>query len=460
MKALVLFNVWLPIKKYIQFSKSPIFKSSHYQLYRIFAFMIYPRNFESKIGFDIIRQKLTDLCMSSLGENYVEKIRFLNNADLIERLLNQVNEFKEIISFGQGFPAQDYFDVTPELRRIKIPGMVIELEALFDLKSSLITIFEIIKYFKKTEEEQYPELKKLVAEVQLDASILKKIDTIVDDKGKIKDSASPELKEIRGSLIRKHVSIDQQISKALKYAKSEGWTERDVEPTFRNNRLVIPVSATYKRKLKGFIHDESATGQTVYIEPAEIFDTNNEIRELENAERREIIKILTRFTEFIRPALDDLFGAYRMLGQIDFIRAKARFALQIEANRPILFDKPFLNWVNSRHPLLFLSFKEQKREVVPLNLKLDAKERILIVSGPNAGGKSVCLKTVGLNQYMLQCGMLPAMDEISEAGIFEKIFLDIGDEQSLENDLSTYSSHLLNIKHFVTQSDEKNPVFD
>ncbi len=417
--------------------------------------MIYPRNFESKIGFDIIRQKLTDLCMSSLGENYVEKIRFLNNADLIERLLNQVNEFKEIISFGQGFPAQDYFDVTPELRRIKIPGTVIELEALFDLKSSLITIFEIIKYFKKTEEEQYPELKKLVAEVQLDASILKKIDTIVDDKGKIKDSASPELKEIRGSLIRKHASIDQQISKALKYAKSEGWTERDVEPTFRNNRLVIPVSATHKRKLKGFIHDESATGQTVYIEPAEIFDTNNEIRELENAERREIIKILTRFTDFIRPTLDDLFGAYRMLGQIDFIRAKARFALQIEANRPILFDKPFLNWVNSRHPLLFLSFKEQKREVVPLNLKLDAKERILIVSGPNAGGKSVCLKTVGLNQYMLQCGMLPAMDEISEAGIFEKIFLDIGDEQSLENDLSTYSSHLLNIKHFVTQSDEK-----
>ncbi len=417
--------------------------------------MIYPRNFESKIGFDIIRQKLTDLCMSSLGENYVEKIRFLNNADLIERLLNQVNEFKEIISFGQGFPAQDYFDVTPELRRIKIPGTVIELEALFDLKSSLITIFEIIKYLKKTEEEQYPELKKLVAEVQLDASILKKIDTIVDDKGKIKDSASPELKEIRGSLIRKHASIDQQISKALKYAKSEGWTERDVEPTFRNNRLVIPVSATHKRKLKGFIHDESATGQTVYIEPAEIFDTNNEIRELENAERREIIKILTRFTDFIRPTLDDLFGAYRMLGQIDFIRAKARFALQIEANRPILFDKPFLNWVNSRHPLLFLSFKEQKREVVPLNLKLDAKERILIVSGPNAGGKSVCLKTVGLNQYMLQCGMLPAMDEISEAGIFEKIFLDIGDEQSLENDLSTYSSHLLNIKHFVTQSDEK-----
>ena len=417
--------------------------------------MIYPRNFESKIGFDIIRKKLTDLCMSSLGENYVEKIRFLNNADLIERLLNQVNEFKEIISFGQGFPAQDYFDVTPELQRIKIPGTVIELEALFDLKSSLITIFEIIKYFKKTEEEQYPELKKLLAEVHLDASILKKIDAIVDDKGKIKDSASPELKEIRGSLIRKHASIDQQISKALKYAKSEGWTERDVEPTFRNNRLVIPVSATHKRKLKGFIHDESATGQTVYIEPAEIFDTNNEIRELENAERREIIKILTRFTDFIRPALDDLFGAYRMLGQIDFIRAKARFALQIEANRPILFDKPFLNWVNSRHPLLFLSFKEQKREVVPLNLKLDAKERILIVSGPNAGGKSVCLKTVGLNQYMLQCGMLPAMDEISEAGIFEKIFLDIGDEQSLENDLSTYSSHLLNIKHFVTQSDEK-----
>ncbi len=417
--------------------------------------MIYPRNFEKKIGFDIIRERLVSLCMSPLGEKYVETIRFLKQADQIEKLLNQVNEFKEILSFAEAFPSQDYFDVTYELRRIRIPGTMIEMASLFDLKSSLTTIFEIIHFFKKTEEEQFPEIKELVANVHLDASIIKRIDAIVDDKGKIKDNASAELKEIRSALIKKHASIDRQISKSLKLAKKEGWTAGDVEPTLRNNRLVIPVGASHKRQLKGFIHDESATGQTVYIEPIEIFDTNNEIRELENAERREIIKILTLFTDFLRPQLDNLLMAYRLLGQIDFIRAKARFALEVEAYKPVLFDKPWVNWVNAKHPLLFLNLKEQKREIVPLTLRLDEHERILIVSGPNAGGKSVCLKTLGLNQYMIQCGLLPALDEVSEVGVFDKLFIDIGDEQSLENDLSTYSSHLLNIKHFVLNADEK-----
>jgi len=411
--------------------------------------MIYPKNFEKKIGFDIIREKIVHLCMSPLGEKYVETIRFLKQADQIEKLLNQVNEFKEILSFAEAFPSQDYFDLTPELRRIRIPGTLIEMASLFDLKSSLTTILEIIHFFKKTEDVQFPEIKELVANVYLDASIIKRIDAIVDDKGKIKDTASLELKEIRSNLIRKHANIDRQISKSLKIAKKEGWTASDVEPTLRNGRLVIPVGASHKRQLKGFIHDESSTGQTVYIEPIEIFDTNNEIRELENAERREIIKILTAFTNFLRPQLDDLMLAYRLLGQIDFIRAKARFALEVEAYKPILFDKPWVNWVNAKHPLLFLTLKEQKREIVPLTLKLDEHERILIVSGPNAGGKSVCLKTLGINQYMLQCGLLPSMDEVSEVGVFDKVFIDIGDEQSLENDLSTYSSHLLNIKHFV-----------
>ena len=420
--------------------------------------MIYPRNFEKKIGFDTIRERLVSLCMSPLGERYVETIRFLKQADQIEKLLNQVNEFKEILSFAEAFPSQDYFDVTSELRRIRIPGTIIEMDSLFDLKSSLTTILEIIIFFKKTEDEQFPEIKELVANVHLDTSIIKRIDSIVDDKGKIKDTASPELKEIRSTLIRKHANIDRQISKSLKLAKKEGWTAGDVEPTLRNGRLVIPVGASHKRQLKGFIHDESATGQTVYIEPVEIFDTNNEIRELENAERREIIKILTAFTDFLRPQLDDLMLAYRLLGQIDFIRAKARFALEVEAYKPVLFDKPWVNWVNAKHPLLFLSLKEQKREIVPLTLKLDEQERILIVSGPNAGGKSVCLKTLGLNQYMIQCGLLPALDEVSEVGVFDKIFIDIGDEQSLENDLSTYSSHLLNIKHFVLNADEQTLI--
>jgi DNA mismatch repair protein MutS2 len=423
-----------------------------------FASMIYPKNFERKIGFDLVKQKLLNLCISPLGQSYVEKIRFNSQFDLITKLLNQVNEFKQILSFSENFPSQDYFDLRLELRRIKVPGTIIEIESLFDLKSSLITIHEIIKFFKKTEEGQFEELKELVGKIILDELIIKKITLIVDDKGKIKDTASPKLKEIRFSLIKKHKEIDRQISNSLKQAKKEGWTDSDVEPTFRNNRLVIPVVATYKRKLKGFIHDESATGQTVYIEPAEIFDANNEIRELENAERREIIKILIDFTDYLRPQLDDLFMAYRILGQIDFIRAKAKFAIEIEANKPVIFNKPWINWVNSKHPLLYLSLKDQDRELIPLTIKLDEVQRILIVSGPNAGGKSVCLKTVGLNQYMLQCGLLPALNEVSEAGIFDKLFIDIGDEQSLENDLSTYSSHLLNIKHFVLNSD-KNTLF-
>jgi DNA mismatch repair protein MutS2 len=420
--------------------------------------MIYPKNFESKIGFDLVKQKLLNFCISSLGQSYVEKIRFSNQYDLITKLLNQVNEFKQILFFAESFPSQNYFDLRPELRRIKVSGTVIEIESLFNLKSSLIIIHEIANFLKKTEESQFEELKELVGRIILDKLIIKKIILIVDDKGKIKNTASTKLKEITSSLIKKHKEIDRQISNSLKQAKKKGWTNSNVEPTLRNNRLVIPIAAAYKRMLKGFIHDESATGQTVYIEPSEIFDTNNEIRELENAERREIIKILTDFTDFLRPKLDDLLMSYHILGQIDFIRAKAKFAIEIEANKPVVFNKPCINWVNSKHPLLYLSLKDQNRKLIPLTIKLDEVQRILIVSGPNAGGKSVCLKTVGLNQYMLQCGLLPTLDGVSEAGIFNNLFIDIGDEQSLENDLSTYSSHLLNIKHFVLNSDE-NTLF-
>lgn len=417
--------------------------------------MIYPKDFERKIGFDSVRTKLKNNCLSTLGENYVDKIRFSKNFELIDKLLIQVNEFTEILQFSENFPSQDYYDLTGELYRIRIEGTIIELEAMFDLKSSLITIVDILTFFKKSEPEKFVNLKELAGAVVLDQSILKKIDVIVDAKGKIRDSASKLLKEIRNDLIKKQSQIDRKINQTLKQVKSEGWTASDVEPTLRNNRLVIPVLASHKRKLKGFIHDESSTGQTVYIEPTEVFDTNNEIRELENAEKREIIRILVEFTNHLRPQLEDLKSAYRFMGLIDFIRAKAKFALEIQAQKPVLLDKQIINWVDTRHPLLFISHKVQKKEVIPLNIQLNNEQRILIISGPNAGGKSVCLKTVGLTQYMMQCGLLPAMDESSEVGVFDDLFIDIGDEQSLENDLSTYSSHLLNIKFFTLNSNPK-----
>ena len=417
--------------------------------------MIYPRDFETKVGFDQIRLRLKQFCLSSMGEDYVEKIRFNKQHDLISKLLTQVADFLNILRFSEYFPSHDYFDLRPELSRLRIKGTIIEMDSLFDLKASLTTITDIIKFFKNIETEEYQSLKELSTDIFLDKSILSGIDAIVDERGKIKDGASKKLKEIRSELRRKQGQIDRKISQSLNHAKSEGWTAADVEPTLRNNRLVIPVLATHKRRLKGFIHDESATGQTVYIEPAEIFEANNEIRDLENAEKREISRILLEFTDFLRIHLEDLRSAYQYLGLIDFIRAKAKLALEVQAQMPVFLDEQKINWVNARHPLLFISHSEHNKSVVPLNIQLDTDQRILIISGPNAGGKSVCLKTVGLTQYMLQCGLLPALGESSEAGIFDHLFIDIGDEQSLENDLSTYSSHLFNIKHFILNSDEK-----
>ncbi|PKP33829.1 MAG: endonuclease MutS2 [Bacteroidetes bacterium HGW-Bacteroidetes-17] len=417
--------------------------------------MIYPNDFERKVGFDQIRIKLKQFCLSRMGEDYVDKIRFNSNHELILKLLIQVHEFSGILRFSESFPSHDYFDLRPEFSRIRINGTIIELAALFDLKASLVTITDILFFFKKAEPEQFPTLKELGANLYLDKGILQRIDAIVDERGKIKDGASKKLKEIRTELRKKQGQIDRKIIQSLNHAKSEGWTATDVEPTLRNNRLVIPVQATHKRKLKGFIHDESATGQTVYIEPAEIFDANNEIRDLENAEKREILKILLEFTDFLRLHLEDLRLVYQYLGLIDFIRAKAKLAIEIEAQMPVFINTQIINWVKARHPILFISHNAQKKKVVPLDIQLDKNQRILIISGPNAGGKSVCLKTVGLTQYMLQCGLLPSLDESSETGIFDNLFINIGDEQSLENDLSTYSSHLLNIKHFILNSNEK-----
>lgn len=418
--------------------------------------MIYPRNFEEKIGFDRIREMLRELCLSPSGEAYVEKIRFISNHDLLVKLLTQTDEFRQILSMPGNFPSNDYFDLTPELTRISIDGTYIEQDKLFDLRSSLATITECVKYISKQETGKFPELKSLINPVFIEPEIVKRIDKIIDNVGKITDSASRELGEIRKKLASKRSSIDRKIKSSLQQAIKSGWVNSDTEVTIRNGRQVIPVPAAYKRQLRGFIHDQSATGQTVYIEPEEIFEINNEIREIEAEERREIIRILKDVSSFIRPEIPALIEAYRILGIIDFIRAKAKFAIKINAIKPELDHEPGIDWNLAVHPLLFLSHQKHKKTVVPLNIKLSREQRILVISGPNAGGKSVCLKTIGLLQYMLQCGLLIPVDDVSKSGIFTSLFIDIGDEQSLENDLSTYSSHLTSMKYFVQNSDSSS----
>lgn len=418
--------------------------------------MVFPKNYEQKIGFDTVSQMLKAYCLSTLGKRFVDKILFSSDFEWISRCINQTEELRQILLNEISFPSGDYYDLTAELTRIRTQGTFIEQDLLIDLKLSLATIVDILHFFDTKTDEQYPTLRQLSSDIYVDKSILHQIERIIDEKGDILSNASVELLKIRNEKASKQSSVDKKLRQSLASAKKDGWVDTDIEITIRNGRLVIPVPAAYKRKVKGFIHDASATGQTVYIEPAEIFEINNEIRELENAEKREIIKILTVFTDSLRPKLDDLAHAYRFLGLIDFIRAKARFALETNAVKPILVNNPLIEWQKAVHPLLFIAHRAQKKEVIPLNISLTQQQRILIISGPNAGGKSVCLKTVGLLQYMLQCGLLLPLNENSEAGIFDKIFIDIGDEQSLENDLSTYSSHLYSMKNLLEGADTKS----
>jgi len=421
--------------------------------------MIYPKNFEQKIEFDTIRRMLRENCLSEQGSRYAEKIRFISDFDQLKKLLDQTEEFRQLLLIQPGFPSQDYFDLTHELQRLQVPGSYIEPEKLFDLKSSLSTMLDIVAYFSQPDARSFYQIRQLAEKIEIEESIPEKIERIVDEKGQIRDNASTKLKEIRKKIQSKLGAVDRKINQTLKAAKQAGWVASDVEITIRDGRLVIPMPATHKRKIKGFVLDESATGQTVYLEPGEVLEMNNEIRELQNAERREIIRILKDFTDFIRPSIPALTEAYRITGLIDFIRAKAKFAMEIRAVKPVLHDRSMINWQRATHPLLFLHHQKLNKKVVPLDINLDKDNRILVISGPNAGGKSVCLKTIALLQYMLQCGLLIPVQDDSEAGIFSNLFIDIGDEQSLENDLSTYSSHLLNMKNFVLNSNERSIFF-
>lgn len=410
---------------------------------------------ENKLGFTQIREIIKENCLSKGGEELVERMHFSSNFYSINNSLNLTEEFREILVRNSLFPNDNYFDMREELERLKLSGTFIGQSDLNDLKGSLITINECLKFFSQSEEENYPNLKQLSQDIYIEKEIIKYTFRLLDDKGDFLDNASDYLSIIRSNKRKKIFEVDKRIQKILSQSKKEGWTSEEAEITLRNGRSVIPVSSTNKRKLKGFVHDESSTGQTSYIEPEEIVELNNQVRELEIEERREIIKILTEFTVFLRPYIEDLIKAYNYLTKVDFIRAKAKFALSILAGKPLLEDTQRINWFDARHPLLQISLKKNNRDIIPLRVELNRDNRILIISGPNAGGKSVCLKTVGLLQYMLQSGLLIPIRETSEVGIFKSIFIDIGDEQSLENDLSTYSSHLLNMKNLCLKADNK-----
>jgi DNA mismatch repair protein MutS2 len=413
--------------------------------------VIYPESFEKKIGFEKIIMQVKELCLSELGYQKADQIKFSNAFNKIQQQLELTDEFLRLLQFGKQFPAQDYYNLIPELQRIQTEGTYIELEKMGELRLSYLAICEIIFYFIE-EQESYPELYKQSQTVVTFPEINTAINRILDEKGLIKDNASETLKKIRADIVSKQILIEKRIRQIFQGLKHEGIISEDVEITMRNGRCVIPVSAASKRKLKGFIHDESSSGQTVFIEPSEIFELNNSLKDLETAEKKEIIKILKQFADFLRPYLPDLIDSYSYLGDVDLIRAKALLAIKTKSVKPLLTKSIKINWAVALNPLLEEHLKTQGKKVVPFDLSLDASQRILVISGPNAGGKSVCLKTVGLLQYMLQSGFLVPVNPVSEFGIFSNIFLEIGDEQSIENDLSTYSSHLKNLKFFLENS--------
>jgi DNA mismatch repair protein MutS2 len=436
--------------------------------------MLYPQNIEIKLGFDKIRERLNELCVSTLGRNFVEKIRFSDNYDLIQKMIRQVDEMKNILQFEPtAFPSQNYLDVNYQLSKASIEGAFLTEEEFFNVKLSLRTIQECLRFFDKKEPEEFPQLRELVGTAFLERNkdeenvkqvqapqlairaLLDSLDKIIDDRGKLKDNASSELQAIRKRIQVQENDLRKTLDRILKNARANGWISDDFSLTLRGGRMVIPIAAEHKRKIKGFVHDESDTGKTVFLEPTEVLEANNEIRELESAEKREIVRILMELTNQMRPHVPVLRKAYTFLGIIDFIRAKARLAIEVNGIAPLSLNSQVVDWKNAVHPLLYLSFKKQGKTVKPLTIVLNSENRILLVSGPNAGGKSVTLKTLGLLQYMYQCGLLVPMAEYSTIGMFRNVFIDIGDEQSLENDLSTYSSHLTNMKYFLLNSDRK-----
>jgi DNA mismatch repair protein MutS2 len=418
--------------------------------------VIYPHNFEQKTGFDQIRRLLAGKCLSALGEERVEEMAFSADYRRISVQLDQTGEFLNILHGDKEFPATYFFDMRYALRRIRPEGTCLDEKELFDLMRSLQTLQSIAGFFRTEKDElpAWPALSALAADVPLFPQVVGAIDALLDKSGKIKDNASPALLQIRRDMTATINGISRTLQSILRAAQTEGFVDKDVTPAMRDGRLMIPVAPAFRRKIRGIVHDESASGKTLFIEPEAVVEANNRVRELEGDERREILRILTAFTQTLRPQATLLLRSYEFLADMDFIRAKALLAEQINAIRPDMEDKQQIDWIRALHPLLSLSHGKQNKKVEPLDIQLDANNRLLLISGPNAGGKSVCLKTVGLLQYMLQCGLLIPLYERSRTGLFSGLFIDIGDEQSIENDLSTYSSHLINMKFFLKNCSE------
>ena len=418
--------------------------------------MIYPENFESKIKFDKIRSLISRNCRSEMGKALVEQMCFSDRKEQIEEAQKEVAEFMRIMR-EEEFPDNRYTDARPFLSKIRIEGLFLDIPELVALKNSLESLHAILRFFQgKT--ETYPVLTAKAGQIQLFPYVLQRLDSIVSKHGTIKDNASSELGEIRRQILKKQSGISRRMQALLQDAQTEGWAEKDTAIAIRDGRMVIPVPAAYKRRVNGIVHDESATGKTSYIEPTEIIETNNEIRELQLEEKREITRILRKFADDIRPYIEDLIPAYDFLAFVDYTKAKALFGIEMDAISPVFTSAPEMLWYEARHPLLYLSFKNTDKTLIPLRIEINEEQRIILISGPNAGGKSVCLQTAGLLQYMFQCGLPVPVSEASRFGIFKKILIDIGDEQSLENDLSTYSSHLINMKNFVRYGDRDTLV--
>ena len=434
--------------------------------------MIYPKNYESKIGFDEIRHLLKEHCLSSLGKEKVDELTFSDDAVTVNDWMQQIREFRRLMQATEQMPMNYFFDVRESVARIRLENTHLEEDELWDLRRSLETIGVIVNFLNKNNgdeefpEYNYPALRQLAKDVQTFPAIIRRIDSILDKFGKIKDSATMTLAGIRHEMEQTAGSISRTLYTILHAAQRDGLVAQDTAPTLRDGRLMIPVAPGLKRKIRGIVHDESATGKTVFIEPAEVVEANNKVRELEAAERREIIRILTVFSDELRPHVQEVLDSYQFLATIDLIHAKAEMAEQMQAFEPEVKAEPQIDWIRAIHPLLQRSLAKQEKKVVPLDIRLEGRSkteegrsktlgRLLIISGPNAGGKSVCLKTVGLLQYMLQCGLSIPVGDRSTVGLFQNIMIDIGDEQSIADDLSTYSSHLLNMKNMMKQADSK-----
>ena len=422
-------------------------------------------NIEQKLGFDRIRQMVAAQCTNALATRMADEMAFSSDYEPLRHELQLVEEMRQIVLMESSFPQQDFIDLTPILTHLRVGNTVIPLENLFDLKLSLRTIRECYYFLTAEEHQQYSALRDLAIEVELGyggkSSQLNVINSLlgklIDDHGELYDNSSPALAEIRRTKARKAAEVDAQVSSTLARAKREGWAPSDAEVTIRDGRPVIPLLTSHRRKIRGLIQDESASRQTAFVEPSEVVELGNDLRELDFDERHEIQRILLTFSDRLRPLLPQLEEAYRFLARIDFLRAKARVAVELNASVPILHPEPRIDWIDARHPLLYL---QKKDAVVPFSLQLSTTHsqlptKILIISGPNAGGKSVCLKAVGLIQYMLQCGMPVPLRPTSECGLFSSIFIDIGDQQSIDNDLSTYTSHLQNMKALIASADER-----